>query len=63
MVEELDVVGEDLDRATLLAFLVGERAIFQAPFDVEEPPFGDVLGDGLGELIPADDRVEGEWIS
>jgi hypothetical protein len=58
VVEELDVVGDDLDGATLLTFLVGERPILQSSLDVDEPPFGDVLADGLGELIPADDCVE-----
>ena len=56
--EELDIVGDDLGHAALLAFLVLIGAVLQPPFDVEGIAFFDLRGRGLGELIPADDRVE-----
>src|SRR5487761_1006096 len=52
--EELNVVGDDLGDASLLAILAFPRAGLDASFDVHQRPLAGVLRDGLGKIPLAD---------
>src|SRR5262249_1945030 len=52
-VQELDPLGLDLDLGPLLAGVaVVPRLHLEVALDVDQPPFLQVLGDGLGLVVP-----------
>ena len=56
--QELDLVGDDLERPAPEAVLTSPTAAVEAATNVDEPALGEMLGSDLSEAAPGDDVVE-----
>jgi hypothetical protein len=61
--QELDLVGDDLERVAPDAVLTNPAAAVEAAADVDEPTLGEMLGSDLSEAAPSDDVVELQLVS
>jgi hypothetical protein len=61
--QELDLVGDDLERVAPDTVLTSRTAAVEAHANVDEPALGDVLSGDLSEAAPSDDVVELQLVS